>query len=334
VWKGYRGGATSRIWVADLPDCRIEKIPRENSNDFDPMWVDGRIYFLSDRDGLTSLFAYDVAARTVSKVIDNPESDILSASAGPGAIVYERFGSLHLHDFETGRSRRLDIRVSGEMSEKKPRSVGAADILTGMRLSPTGDRVLIEARGELLVMRAGRGEAKNVTNSPGVFERFPAWSPDGKRIACFSDESGEYALHVRNVDGTGSVKRIDLGTPPNFFFTPTAPDSRKIARRITAWPLVRRRRERYPGSYRQRLLPGAAVEQDRGASAFVVSRQQVAELHENAQESPAGALHLFPRNGPEPPGHRRHERRLFPAVRPERQVPLLRGGYEHRSCAR
>lgn len=96
-WKRYRGGATSRIWIADLPDCRIEKIPRDNSNDFNPMWIDDRIYFLSDRDGLISLFAYDVATKKVSKVIDNPESDILSASAGPGAIVCERFGSLHLY---------------------------------------------------------------------------------------------------------------------------------------------------------------------------------------------------------------------------------------------
>jgi tricorn protease len=75
-WKGYRGGSTPRIWIADLPDCRIEKIPRENSNDFNPMWVGDRIYFLSDRDGLISLFAYDVASRTVNKIIDNPESDV------------------------------------------------------------------------------------------------------------------------------------------------------------------------------------------------------------------------------------------------------------------
>ena len=137
-WKGYRGGATSRIWIADLPDCRIEKIPRDNSNDFSPMWVDDRIYFLSDRDGLISLFAYDIATKKVSKIIDNPESDILSASAGPGAIVYERFGSLHLYDFKTGKSNRLEIRVSGEMPERKPRSVKVIDNLAGMRLSPTG----------------------------------------------------------------------------------------------------------------------------------------------------------------------------------------------------
>jgi len=152
-WKRYRGGATSRIWIADLPDCRIEKIPRDNSNDFSPMWVDNRIYFLSDRNGPISLFAYDVTTKKVAGVIHNPESDILSASAGPGAIVYETFGPLHLYDIETKKSNRLAnrlaIRVSSEMPEREPRSVKALDNLSGMRLSPTGDRVLIEARGEL-----------------------------------------------------------------------------------------------------------------------------------------------------------------------------------------
>ncbi len=231
-WKGYRGGATARIWIADLPDCHIEKIPRGNSNDFNPMWVDDQIYFLSDRDGLISLFAYDTRTKKVSKIIENPESDILSASVGPGAIVYERFGSLHLYDFKTLKSSRLEIQVSVEMPEKKPHSVKVIDNLTSMRLSPTGDQVLIEARGEVLLLPTGNGEARNVTNSPGVFERFPAWSPDGRRVAYFSDESGEYALHIRNLDGSDPVKKIDLGSPPGFYFSPTwSPDSKKIAYR-------------------------------------------------------------------------------------------------------
>jgi tricorn protease len=238
-WKGYRGGATAQIWIAYFPDCHIEKIPRGNSNDFNPMWVDDRIYFLSDRDGLISLFAYDTGTKKVSKTIKNPESDILSASAGPGAIVYERFGSLHLYDFKTGKSSRLEIRTSREMPDTKPHAVKVTDNLTGMRLSPTGDRVLIEARGDLLVLPTGNGEARNVTSSPGVFERFPAWSPDGRRIAYFSDESGEYALHIRSLDGTGAVKKIDLGSPPGFYFSPSwSPDSKKIAyrdHRLTFW---------------------------------------------------------------------------------------------------
>jgi tricorn protease len=238
-WKRYRGGRTSRIWIADLPDYRIEKIPRDNSNDFSPMWVDNRIYFLSDRNGPISLFAYDVTTKKVTEIIYNPGSDILSASAGPGAIVYERFGSVHLYDLKTGKSRQVAIHISGEMPEMKPRSVNALDNLTGVRLSPAGDRALIEARGELLTVPAVQGEIQNLTNTPGVRERFPVWCPDGTRVAYFSDESGEYALHVRNSDGTSAVKKIDLGQLPGFYFSPVwSPDSKKIAyrdHRLSLW---------------------------------------------------------------------------------------------------
>lgn len=238
-FKRYRGGQTSRIWIAHLPDCRIEKIPRDNSNDFDPMWVDNRIYFLSDRNGPISLFAYDVTTKKVTGVIQNPGSDILSASAGPDAIVYQRFGSLHLYDLKTRKSSQLAIRVSGEMPQRRPRSVNVLDNLGGVRLWPTGERVLIEARGELLTIPAAQGEMQNLTNTPGVRERFPAPSPDGKRVAYFSDESGECALHVRNSDGAAAVRKIDLGQPPGFYFSPVwSPDSTKIAyrdHRLSLW---------------------------------------------------------------------------------------------------
>lgn len=56
-WKRYRGGRTTPIWIADVATAHIEKVPRENSNDFDPMWIDNRIYFLSDRNGPVTLFA-------------------------------------------------------------------------------------------------------------------------------------------------------------------------------------------------------------------------------------------------------------------------------------
>ncbi len=77
-------------------------------------------------------------------------------------------------------------------------------------------------------MPAEKGDIRNLTNTPGVAERDPAWSPDGKSIAYFSDESGEYALHVRAQNGMGEVKKIALGTPPSFYLRPSG---RRTARR-------------------------------------------------------------------------------------------------------
>ena len=98
AWKRYQGGQTSPIWIIDLSDLKVEKIPRENSNDSNPMWVGDKIYFLSDRKGPVSLFVYDLATKKVGQVLANDGLDFKSASAGPGGIVVEQFGALHLFD--------------------------------------------------------------------------------------------------------------------------------------------------------------------------------------------------------------------------------------------
>jgi len=120
AWKRYRGGQTTPIWIVRLSDLNIQKIPRNNTNDTTRCGWAVRIYFLSDRNGPQSLFAYDPGTKRVSQVVKNEGMDIKSASAGPGAIVYEQFGSLHLFDTATGKEHPLDIRIAGDLLEVRP----------------------------------------------------------------------------------------------------------------------------------------------------------------------------------------------------------------------
>ncbi|HEX8283700.1 MAG TPA: PDZ domain-containing protein [Pyrinomonadaceae bacterium] len=238
-WKRYRGGQTQPIWVARLSDSSIEKLPRENSNDTNPMWVGDRVYFLSDRGGAVTLYSYDTKTKQVARAVENSGLDIKSASAGPGAIVYEQFGSLNLYDLKSGKSSRVPVRVAGDVVTVRPRFERVGSRISTARLSPTGARAVFEARGEILSVPAEKGDARNLTNTTGVMERDPAWSPDGRWIAYFSDESGEYALHLREQGVIGEVKKINLGTPPSFYYTPAwSPDSKKIAytdKRLNLW---------------------------------------------------------------------------------------------------
>jgi tricorn protease len=230
VWKGYRGGLATPIWIADLTDSSIVKVPRKDSNDFNPMWVDDKVYFLSDREGPVTLFSYDINSKRVEKVLKNNGMDLKSASAGPGTIVYEQFGSLHLLDPASGRTRPLSVAVSGDMLEVRDKMVDVSSRLTSPSLSPSAVRVAFQARGEVITVPAEKGDYRNLTRSPGVMERYPAWSPDGKNIAYFSDQSGEYELHIRDQKGTGSVIRIVLDKKPSFYYLPRwSPDSKKIA---------------------------------------------------------------------------------------------------------
>ncbi|HVF90022.1 MAG TPA: PDZ domain-containing protein [Blastocatellia bacterium] len=238
-WKRYKGGQTSPIWIAKLGDSSIEKLPRENSNDFNPIWIESKIYFLSDRDGSMSLYSYDPGSKKITRLTENGDFDIKSASAGPGVIAYEQFGTIHLYDLSSGKARKVDIRVAGDLLSLRPRYEKVGSRITSAALSPTGARVVFEARGEILTVPSEKGDPRNLTSTTGVMERDPAWSPDGKWIAYFSDESGEYALHLRNQTGMGEVKKIDLGKPPSFFYSPVwSPDSKKIAytdKRLNLW---------------------------------------------------------------------------------------------------
>lgn len=230
AWKRYRGGQTLPIWLVDLADLRIENIPRDNSNDFNPMWVGNQVYFLSDRNGATTLFAYNTQTHRASQVIENKGFDLKSASVGADAIVYEQFGSLHLFDLATQKEHPLTIYLPNDLPETRPRTVNVGNRITTASVSPTGEGAVCEARGEIFTVSGATGEVRNLTNSPGVMERAPAWSPDGKWIAYFTDASGEYQLHLQHPDGAGEIKTFRLGEHSGFYFAPVwSPDSQKIA---------------------------------------------------------------------------------------------------------
>lgn len=246
AWKRYRGGTATPVFIANLSDSSIEKIPRTDSNDFNPMWPAGenrKIYFLSDRDGAITLFSYDTGSKKVTQAIDNQGLDIKSASAstggGPDTIVYEQFGSLNLYDVSSGRTKRVGVTINADIPSVRPKYEKVGERILNSALSPTGARAIFEARGEIITVPAEKGDVRNLTNTTGVADRDPAWSPDGKWIAYFSDESGEYALHLRQQSGMGEVKKINLGNPPSFFYSPTwSPDSKKISfadKRLNLW---------------------------------------------------------------------------------------------------
>ena len=241
-WKRQKGGQTGQIWIARMSDSTIERVPHPGSNDHAPAWMGDSIYFISDRGsrtGTTSIWAYDTGSKSVRQVVANDGLDIKSMSAGPDAIVYEQFGTIFLLDPKTGSAHKVPIRVEGDFTGVRPRYESAGKSIRTGHISPTGARAVFEARGEIITVPAEKGDARNITRSPGVMERDPAWSPDGKWIAYFSDESGEYALHLELRTGESPAKKIDMGDPPTFYYGPVwSPDSTKIAysdRRLNLW---------------------------------------------------------------------------------------------------
>ena len=243
AWKGYRGGQTARIWIARLSDSHVSPLPRPNSNDRNPMWVGSSIYFLSDRDGPTTLYAYDPGGSGggATRLVDNAHGfSMASASAGPDGIVIDHFGRLELFHTDTRRLETVPVTVTADLPQVRPHfETVKPDQIEHARITASGKRVVIEARGEILSVPADKGDVRNLTQSPGVADRDPAPSPDGRSVAYFSDESGEYALRIRPADGLGTVRTIPLGEPGSFFYgIQWSPDSKKLVyhdKRLILW---------------------------------------------------------------------------------------------------
>jgi len=238
-WKYYRGGTASTISLYRLADNTVEKVPQPEGrcNDADPMWIGDAIYFRSDRNGEFNLFSFDLKSKTIRQLTNHTDFPVVSASAGAGRIIYEQAGSLHVLDPKGAKSTKLTIGVAADLIETRPRFVKGFRYIRNFSLSPTGARAALEFRGEIVTVPAEKGDPRNLTGTPGVHERSPIWSPDGKSIAYFSDESGEYELHVRSQDGKGEVKKYKM-PGAGFYDNPKwSPDSQKISYVDNSWTL-------------------------------------------------------------------------------------------------
>jgi tricorn protease len=234
-WENYRGGRASTIWITSLPGLQSVEIPHEQASDFFPVYSGTQIYFLSGRTGHIGIFRYDPATKAVAEVLHNPGPDIRSLAGEGNTLVYDQLGEIHLYDTGSGKSHAVPIDIQADLPEVRPSIKNVAGEIDHAGISPTGVRVAMEAHGEILTVPLKPGPIRNITNTPGVMERWPAWSPDGQSIAYFSDESGLYALHVASQtgttqSGTAKLRKFPLAAEPAYYFAPKwSPDSKRIA---------------------------------------------------------------------------------------------------------
>ena len=227
--RNYRGGQNKPIWVMNLKTFAVDTIARPlNSKELDPAWIGDDVYFISDRDGVQNVFKYDGRTKAVTQMTRFTDFDVKTLDAGAGVVVFEQAGRLHILDPKTARATPVSITVRGDFSWMMPQWKDVSTRVTGLSLSPTGKRALVEARGEIFSIPAEKGDVRNLTHSSGSAERSPTWSPDGRSLSWFSDASGEYTLMISTQDGQAEPRSIAL-PGMSFPYTPAwSPNSRKI----------------------------------------------------------------------------------------------------------
>lgn len=231
TWKRYQGGMASDLWIYDLVNNTSEKFTDFAGTDAVPMWHEDTIYFMSDRDGQKklNLWAYEIRTKRTRQVTKYTEYDVKWPSIGPDAIVFENGGLLCLLDLDTETCKPLNIQVPTDLPQIRAELKNVSNRIESWSLSPSGKRALFEARGEIFTIPEKHGSVRNLTNTSGVAERDPAWSPDGKHIAYFSDRTGEYELYLRPGDSKGREKQITHDGLAFRYRPVWSPDSKKIA---------------------------------------------------------------------------------------------------------
>ncbi len=226
--RNYRGGQNRPIWIVDLKSFDLVSPPWTDSKDVDPVWVGETVYFLSDRDGVANVWAYDTKAKKLTQITKFTDFDVKAIDSGAGMVVFEQAGYIHELDPKSAREHVVNITATGDFPWMMPKWEDVSSRLSNMAVSPTGKRIVAEARGEIFTIPFEKGDVRNLSASSGSAERDPAWSPDGKYISYFSDKSGEYKMMIESPDGLTPPREISLPNPTHYYTPVWSPDSRKI----------------------------------------------------------------------------------------------------------
>ena len=229
-WRHYRGGQNTPLQILDLKTLAEEDIPTDGSEDIHPIWLSNEIFFLSDRGFIMNVWSYDVSTKAVRQVTNFTNGDVKWLEGNGNELIIEQDGYLHIVDPIYGKTTQLNISVIGDFPWAETRLENVTDEIASASLSPTGKRILVEARGEIFTIPVENGDARNLTQSSGAADRRPIWSPDGKQIAWFSDKDGEgYAMYISDQEGTKAPKKISIGESKLAWEAAWSPDGKFIA---------------------------------------------------------------------------------------------------------
>ncbi len=230
-FKRYRGGLSSDIIVCDLKSGKYKNITDNDAIDGKPSWAGDHIYFLSDRDEnmRLNIWKYDTRTAEIRQITRIRDFDVEYMSAGPNELVFEAGGTLYLMNLADNEYRPVSINVVSDLAAEMPRRIDVTGMLQNGSLSPQGKRLALEARGEIFDLPVKEGFTSNLTNSSGAFDHSPAWSPDGKYLAYWSDRSGEYQIYLRSMNKQGSERLLTKREKGFGYTLYWSPDSSKIA---------------------------------------------------------------------------------------------------------
>ncbi|HEX6974779.1 MAG TPA: S41 family peptidase [Vicinamibacterales bacterium] len=230
-WKRYKGGQYTDIWLYDFTANSFTALTDYVGKNAYPMWIGNRMYFVSDRakSGIANLFSYDFASKKVEQVTDFADFDVQMPETDGTSIVFLQAGWIHVFDPATGKARKVSVEMPSDRWETADRTVNPRDYIHAMTVSNDGKTAVFEARGDIYTVATDDSRPpKNLTNTPGTRERFPQISPDGKKVAFYSDKSGDYQIYTIDSSGQGAWEQLTTTLDRYAYHLEWSPDGSKI----------------------------------------------------------------------------------------------------------
>lgn len=240
TWKRYKGGRATELWVYDLKNHSSDQITSFAGADQWPTWYGNKIYFASDRDLKLNIYKFDAATRSTEQMTFHKDFDVMWPSGENGQIVYENGGYLYKLDLNTGNNTKLVVNINFDNPNLIPYFKNVKGNIETFDISPTGKRAIFDARGDIFSVPAENGEIVNLTQSQGVRDMYPAWSPDGKYITYVSDASGEYEIYLLENKKGAEPRQLTSGSKGWKYPSVWSPDSKYLAysdRNMKLWLL-------------------------------------------------------------------------------------------------
>ena len=229
TWKRYEGGLAQDIWLKDFESKTISKITDWNGTDHFPMWEGKTIYFASDReDGTLNIYGYDTETKQTKRLTFFKDYDVKYPSSGEGKIVFQHGPGLKVLDLASGSVSEVAVNIPSDRRHVRTELITPAPRSGSFNLSPGGERVIIESRGEILNLPAEDGDAVNITRDSGSRERGGVWAPDGSAIAMISDRTGEQQIYLVDQLGEKEWRQITDGNYGFVLPLVWSPDSKSI----------------------------------------------------------------------------------------------------------
>jgi tricorn protease len=231
VTKRYTGGTARDVWkYTDGADEAIELTGSYEGESHSPMWWDGRVYFVSDRDGTMNLWSMDEAGADLRQHTEHSGWDVKRPSLSEGRIVYQLGADLWLYDIRTDETQLVPITLASDLDQLREKWVeNPMEYLTSAHLHPDGRSVVLTARGRVFVAPAKQGRLVRASQKEGVRYREASFMPDGTNLLGLSDETGELEFVTLPANGVGDGRQItDDGTILRFQAVPS-PDGRWAA---------------------------------------------------------------------------------------------------------